>query len=145
MCTKHHATWLGSLVLVLSAATILACTCSPPPPPKQALQEAAAVFLGTVTEIGPLARNGKDPFMMPVTFRVVETWKGSNAVSRIVYTGHGGGDCGYRFVVGSNYLVYAYQMSATNLATSICSRTCIQSYAVEDLKVLGAGQKPVKK
>lgn len=88
--------------------------------------------------------------MKRVTFRVSETWKGTNTDRLIVYTNQGGGDCGYHFTQGSSYLVYAYSMPSpiqsqsnfTVLATSICTRTRDQSRAAEDLRVLGVGQQP---
>jgi len=40
----------------------------------------------------------------------------------VVNTGHGGGDCGYPFVVGTTYLVYAGSANG-RLGTNICSQT----------------------
>jgi hypothetical protein len=39
-----------------------------------------------------------------------------------IYTGNGGGDCGYRFEIGTSYLVYA-DLAGDKLYTSICSHT----------------------
>jgi hypothetical protein len=58
----------------------------------------------------------------------------------VVYTGWGGGDCGYEFQVGSSYLVYAG--GQTDLGTSICSRTADLGHAQADLAVLGPGTVP---
>ena len=40
-----------------------------------------------------------------------------------IVTGYGGGDCGYAFQTGMDYVVYAYLDAQGRLATSICSRT----------------------
>jgi hypothetical protein len=39
-----------------------------------------------------------------------------------LYTGRGGGDCGYPFVVGERYVVYAVNLQG-HLATAICTQT----------------------
>jgi hypothetical protein len=36
-----------------------------------------------------------------------------------ILTGYGGGDCGYQFQVGTEYVVYAYKNSAGRLETGI--------------------------
>ncbi len=40
-----------------------------------------------------------------------------------IATGFGGGDCGYPFQVGMDYIVYAYKNAQGRLETGICSRT----------------------
>jgi hypothetical protein len=135
----------GSIVIVSTG--VMACICATRPPPEEAFAKADAVFLGTVAEMGPLSREvpiGTQSRMLlkPVLFRVIETWKGANVRSRVVYTGDGRGDCGYPFLLGSNYLIYAQVMSSNVLVTDICTRTCDESRATADLGVLGVGQKP---
>jgi hypothetical protein len=53
-----------------------------------------------------------------------------------VFTGSGGGDCGYPFRVGQHYLVYAYR-DKDKLGTNICTRTKSFANANEDLAFLG--------
>jgi len=53
-----------------------------------------------------------------------------------VFTGYGGGDCGYEFKIGQRYLVYAYRHKE-KLTTSICTRTKSFINANEDLAFLG--------
>ncbi len=50
-----------------------------------------------------------------------------------IVTGHGGGDCGYTFHTGSEYVVYAYTDAEGRLATGICSRTRPLDQAMEDV------------
>ena len=45
----------------------------------------------------------------------------------------GGGDCGYRFEIGKEYLVYAYLGEDKKLSTGICTRTGLLTKADEDL------------
>ncbi|HEV7797917.1 MAG TPA: carboxypeptidase-like regulatory domain-containing protein, partial [Pyrinomonadaceae bacterium] len=53
-------------------------------------------------------------------------------------TGRGGGDCGFGFVIGQRYLVYAYRSAKSDrLTTGICSRTKPYEKAGEDLLFLG--------
>lgn len=53
-----------------------------------------------------------------------------------ILTGYGGGDCGYEFQVGTEYVVYAYKNSAGQLETGICSRTRPLAEAAEDVKYI---------
>jgi hypothetical protein len=77
------------------------------------------VFLGRVTSIQNTKSVGK-----AVRFVVKENFRGnSNAEHEmVIYTGAGGGDCGYPFVEGFDYLVYASSRESL-LSTSICSGT----------------------
>jgi hypothetical protein len=60
-----------------------------------------------------------------VTFKVNEAFTGvANDTKQIsIETGLGGGDCGYAFERGVEYLVYAHRTRAGGLGTGTCSRT----------------------
>jgi hypothetical protein len=60
-----------------------------------------------------------------VHFSVAENFHGVSVpgAEAVVYTGSGGGDCGYPFVVGTSYLVYAGVGSDGRLSTGICNGT----------------------
>jgi Carboxypeptidase regulatory-like domain len=53
-----------------------------------------------------------------------------------ILTGFGGGDCGYQFQVGIEYVIYAYKNSAGRLETGICSRTRPLAEAADDVKYI---------
>jgi hypothetical protein len=55
-------------------------------------------------------------------FDIEKLLKGEIKDSIIIETGFGGGDCGYQFQEGVEYLVYAYKKER-GYSTSICSRT----------------------
>lgn len=87
------------------------------------------VFVGEVTSKDPIPREGSDlnsTFLnrIAVHFSVQEVLAGQVASQKdlVVTTGAGGGDCGYPFVVGQKYLVYA-SMYQDRLSTSICTPT----------------------
>jgi hypothetical protein len=141
----------GSALRILPAAVLLlfvsksglACTCELPSPGKtlkqtiaEARHRSKAVFLGTVVAID------KKPgeLYMIVKFRTEEFWKGKLSKEVTVFTGLGGGDCGYKFEIGQRYLVYAYESDNANFGTNICQRTASFSEAAADLKVLGKGK-----
>lgn len=63
-------------------------------------------------------------------FSGVATGQGSIEIA----TGMGGGDCGYPFEAGVEYVVYAYKAAEGELGTSICSRTRKLEQAAEDLE-----------
>jgi hypothetical protein len=131
---------LAVVVISLATRAGLACECRGPRTGatlKQVVIEARnkskAVFSGTVVAIT------KKPgdFYVAVRFKIEESWKGTLSKEATVFTGQGGGDCGYKFEVGQRYLVYAYRYKDADLGTNICQRTASLIEAAEDLKVLG--------
>jgi hypothetical protein len=112
-----------------------ACSCAGPSPPSEALEESTAVFAGRVASIEP-GSYGKT-----VRFDAERAWKGVTESAVTVTTGNGGGDCGYSFEQGKEYLVYAYG-DKESLGTGICSRTQPIIDAYVDLAALGSGYAP---
>ncbi|MCA1618495.1 MAG: carboxypeptidase regulatory-like domain-containing protein [Acidobacteria bacterium] len=142
---------LASLLVTLaSAARAEGCTCMMPGPPCQAFGEASAVFVGTVTGVvsKPLksSAGGEGPGWATRTFKfaVAEAFSGVEGTTAEVSTGFGGGDCGYTFVKGTSYIVYASRSKDGTLGTGICSRTRPALGATEDLAFLRglAGRPP---
>lgn len=112
-----------------------ACSCAGKGTPCQDYWKASAVFIGTVTysspytsKLGEYAANGR-----LIRFAVERAFQGVTAKEVEVRTGLGGGDCGYGFRLGGQYLVYAYRDGEKRLATGICSRTRPVSEASDDL------------
>src|SRR5574341_170856 len=131
-------------VLVLAIAVIagllglphraLACTCAQPSTVQEGLQRAHSVFAGLAE------RFELEGSRRMATFRVRRVWKGPESSRVQVATGGGDGDCGYHFIVGIEYIVFAHQSGRNRLETSICTRTKQASgEAVDDLKALGPG------
>ncbi len=86
------------------------------------------IFVGTVAAKIALQEQFEDGIQRltdyEVRFSAVDLLRGASKLDKTmsVYTGSGGGDCGYPFAVGSRYLVYAFQ-SGGRLTTGICSQT----------------------
>ena len=151
-----------SLVIVIFSrpTTASACSCVRPGLPAQEFQRAKAVFTGIVLRIvdeyvpvfSTLDRLsiaiGQQPYFWlqagryvgyRVDFAVKNSWKGIEKTTVIVDTGYGMGDCGYPFLLGNEYLVYASYpggMPNNYWITSICSGTTEISTATEDLNYL---------
>lgn len=136
ICTSLMAV----VVPLLMVASSYACSCAPHPPPKKALEQAAAVFSGTVLKIADAGEHS-----WAVTFAVTASWKGVEEKEVVVMTGKNDGICGYKFAKGKPYIVYANETvrdKVKHLATGICHRTAPLAEAAEDLKELGDGKKP---
>jgi hypothetical protein len=124
-------------VLATSSNRAEACECSLGGPPCQNFFEAAAVFAGTVQAIEDTTAPEHGFLRRRVRFALDRAFRGVAGTSVEVTTGQGGGDCGYAFVVGKSYLVYAYRTTSTHeLAVSICSRTQRLDAADEDLRYI---------
>lgn len=103
----------------------IACSCPKTLPPIEALEKADAVFVGRVVK-GEVRRHPHPKIKYwedrSFTFEVKQFWKGELQRTATVETGLNDGICGYHFIIGREYLVYA-RRSEEGLYTSICTRT----------------------
>ena len=84
---------------------------------------------------------------MKVTISVSKIWKGSLPARVEVYTGVSTNECGYPFVRGNNYLIYAdwiveEGVRSAKLSTTPCDRTRAYGKAGEDMRALGVSHPP---
>ena len=126
-----------------SARLAHACSCIPPRPPLEALERADAVFAGDVVSISEpkgLFRSWFESSTDPITveFRVNAVWKGKIHETLFIQTAWSSASCGFEFVQGEQYIVYAREGWA-----SLCSRTKSIDEASEDLMALGEGSAPL--
>ena len=124
-----------------------ACSCAELPSVEEEFERSQAVFSGKVVDVRE-KRSIKGYQTKSVLFEVTNTWKGVKQSQMIITTGQGGGgDCGFDFKEGQEYLVYANESTlygAQSLASTICDRTNELSVLQEDLKILGEGQPPIE-
>lgn len=145
--------FLAMVLFAFAAEELAACSCIPPRPPNEAFADAHAVFEGKVVAVDDqstalrkawdalgekLGRNsGWEDYErrhgFKVVFQVTKMWKGPVTKRLVLYTGRGGGDCGFPFKKGEVYVVYAYCDKAY-CSTGICTRTRPRSAAAEDLR-----------
>ena len=141
---RIHPLVLAILALAFSSAPAFGCKCFPPPPDIRNARELAelaadgsdAIFEGRVERIelkwafleakaGDLISVDVEhsPPVMQVSFDVARSYRGAQQKNVRIRTGVGGGDCGFKFEVGKQYLVYAFAGKSGQLATGICSGT----------------------
>ena len=135
-----------STVMIFFPSYGAACSCAEPPGVKEEFSLSKEVFIGKVTEIDE-NKSVSGLLTKSVLFKVNETWKGVNQPRMKVITGNGGGDCGYEFKEGQEYLVYANESDmygSNELTVIICGRTNEISAAQEDLSILGEGKAPTE-
>ena len=132
---KWKAFLFLAFLLVSWSTKIFACSCAGPALPCADYWKASAVFIGTVssstTTTYKLEEREFDGRV--IHFAVDRAFRDVNGAEVDVITGMGGGDCGYDFRVGGQYLVYAHRIANNQLATGICSRTRLLSEAADDL------------
>ncbi len=139
----------------LTSQPVDACSCNPARPPDVAFDHSDAVFAATAIDVPGYPDNTSiyiyrklaeiDNFLgteftardwgRTAAFKVDASWKGVETTRTVVRTGYGGGDCGFPFVEGNRYLIYAY-LSDGELSASICSRTTKLHHAHKDLSEL---------
>jgi len=151
--TKKRLIVLAAAVALLAATApvALACMCLEPPPPQEAMEKAGAVFSGRCVKVERVEQEtpyGKLPKLRAV-LEVKAAWKGLQGKPSAdgeamrphtveVWTGSGGGDCGFGFQEGKSYLVYAYVGEDGAMSTDICTRSQETGLARGDLEALGA-------
>lgn len=141
---------------VLVPRPAYACSCAELLSPEAGFERSAAVFEGTVISVNRPSQwrsiinqlisylpfsgrnNLYDWYNTAVTIDVHRSWKGVEVEEINVFTGRGGGDCGYGFRPGDDYLVYAYELyrSEGRLMTDICTNTKPITSAADDLTFL---------
>lgn len=128
------------IALLAAPAAAWACSCSSAGPACQAFFATDVVFAGRVLSVTSQIRTvelggGLEPMresMAVVRMRVIDAYKNVSDKEVDIHTGQGAADCGYRFSVGGDYVIYAHANKG-ELFTSICSRTRPLSDAAEDL------------
>ena len=117
-----------------------ACSCVGGIPLCETFWKTSAVFVGEVASITPTAP--ADPTQPSglfarrrVRFTVEKTYRGDVGREVEVFTGMGGGDCGFNFIRGRKYLVFAHAFEG-RMTTGICSPTRLLADADEALAYL---------
>ena len=126
-------------VFVFSTTEAFGCKCLVEKLVENEYQRKTAIFSGKVVGI---VKDGA--FIRRVKIRVENSWKGDAAKIVTITTPSDGGMCGYSFVKGASYLIYANGNEKNGLLVDICSRTKGISDAQEDIETLNNLQKETK-
>jgi hypothetical protein len=138
------AIFVGFAALAVAADSALACSCMQSGPPCQAYFTSDAVFVGTVQGISikkvPEPAIDRDIDRKFVRFAIDGMTRGVQGPQVELWTGMGGGDCGFDFKQGERYVVYASRHPDGALSTGICSRTrkASDAEAAEDLRYIAS-------
>lgn len=152
---KNTVYILTLFLLIFFSSKLKACTCIETSI-KYEVMNKEAIIAGTIiqeeeiTIYDTLSPNRiLSRIEMKFTVEIDNIYKGQfNSDTVFVYTGSGGGDCGYRFKLGEKYIIYAGSLNPyvrydgqivndSNIAfyTTICSRTRLFKYAeIKELK-----------
>ena len=143
---------LAAIILIpLMPSMADACSClSSNARCNQTWKSGEVIFRGTVISKAH-AGTPSPPGIFPVSdrlafrFSVAESFRGpaSPGEEIVIYTGNGGGDCGYPFAMGTSYLVYASPFKG-ELTTGICTPTnpeVMVGAVIRQLRALQGGQR----
>ena len=135
----------GTFWALRDPGPVHACRCAQPGAPLEELEKFQAVFAGRVVSLRHSFDSGASRLgsgeRTSVGFAVSEVWKGEVHEDIQVTTPPTGGSCGFAFVEGGDYIVYAHGSPHPEggCAVGICSRTALLQGAREDLDALGEG------
>jgi len=115
--------FLFGLAVSLSKAQLLACSCSKPLDAPGDMSKVDVVFVGQVIkgELKDRALEKGSYLSRDFELKVRETLKGKLESTVHIATGLGDNDCGFDFILGNDYLVYAY--GSPQLETNMCAGT----------------------
>src|SRR5688572_8382774 len=157
-----HLLVLIALFAAFAPFPASACSCAPPGNVEQEKAQSTRVFLGRVTsteERTPQMDQGwwavaidwvkqlfgaspsyniTDFAYRRIAFSVTQSFKGQPESTLRVTTGMGGGDCGYPFERGKDYVVYAHGKEGA-LGAGICSLTGLATNPRSGLAILRDG------
>ena len=120
------------------------CSCAAPGPVQDELERSDAVFKGEVIGVVDAKENSTlQSSADPIAFiiKVDEIWKGIDQTEVVIYTERDSASCGFNFIEGHEYLIYASK-SEGDLHVSLCSRTTDLTSAAADIDILGKGTEP---
>jgi hypothetical protein len=110
--------------VLLNSSSADACKCNTGEKPDE---QYSAIFEGRVVSVEEVAIPDPPRLHVRACFDVVEVRLGSVSPRTCVGTGIGGGDCGFQFVEGRYYLVFARggnpRFPEVELSTGVCDRT----------------------
>ena len=139
---------VGVLWFLGDPGQVHACKCAQLGTPSEELEKFSAVFAGRVVSIqhsyDPKAASVSPDDRTTVGFEVSAVWKGTVHEDMYITTPPTGGSCGFTFVEGEEYIVYAYDSAYADggYTVGICSRTAVLSQAQDDIDALGEGNSP---
>lgn len=154
---RFHLLVSAIIALTFSSTPVLACKCVSPPPDIKTAQDLAqwtanrsdTIFEGRVesvelkwtlmqAKLGAVipADIEEDSPAMQVSFDVSRSYRGAQQKNIRIRTGVGGGDCGFNFEVGEQYLVYAFADESGKLSAGICSGTALLEESKANLSYL---------
>ncbi len=119
------------------------CSCIEDEPIKISIKKSHSIFIGTVVDSSLIKIEEKlegtnssiSHYFIKYNVVIKSLLKGKNYTDTVaLYTGIGGGDCGYPFKINSDYIIYANintsfflssKISKPYFYTDICKRTCV--------------------
>ena len=139
---------VGVLWFLGNPERVYACKCAQPGTPSEELEKFSAVFAGRVVSVrhsyDPDAASVSPEDRSTVDFEVSAVWKGTVHEDLYITTPPTGGSCGFTFIEGEEYIVYAYDSAHADggYTVGICSRTALLDQAQADIDALGEKHAP---
>jgi hypothetical protein len=137
--------WLTTLVLLLTAEPVLACSCTPEAfaPACQKITRTEVVFRGSVRRIEPDPLTPKFPNSHVVRFLVETVYKGlPPGTTEVIVNPENFTTCEAGYRNGARYLIFGHKLPGTDQVLSgTCDGSRLVKYAGDDLRFLESFRK----
>jgi hypothetical protein len=141
------AAWVTSALPLLRAGDQCRATCTCgglPHISPEAVRGAEVVVEGVSGRQRPTALYDGSHTRTVTRILLERVWKGHVADTVYVFSGQGGGDCGFMFTEGVRYILFLYRDPDGRLSTHFCSPSGPSSKLADQIAVLGAPQRVVQ-
>lgn len=134
---KYLLVFFCTFILFLSYSKIaISCSCGEPPPLKKEFNSTFAIFVGKVIK-GEAIKIEDNYVDRKFTVEISKVIKGELKNIVEIFTSIDDADCGYDFIIGRSYLIYAWNNDKGNkLIINCCSRTKEQGKIEPEEKLL---------
>ena len=113
------------------------CTCAVPKAPAEAVAGATVVVEAIAGRQRPYGLRNQAGVSTVTRVIVERVWKAEIPDTLYVFSGSGGGDCGFRFTEGVRYLLFLYREPEGRLTTSMCSPSAPSAALAAEIAALG--------
>jgi hypothetical protein len=132
---KYFVIFAIIIIFFSVSQNAMSCSCGEPPPLEVEFKNTAVVFVGMIVKGEALNKIDGDYIDRKFTVEILNIIKGDVKDTVEIYTSNPA-NCGFTFIIGDRYLIYADYDEEKKLSAHLCSRTKEQGEIEPEEKLL---------